>query len=94
MSYSIQYNPELTKKYPKPKIYKHIPVKHIILLAIVFASTYIFAYNGWLRIFLPGNPDVTASAFSTLVEQVVDGTPFKDAVYDFCEEIIADGRLQ
>ena len=92
MSYSIQYNPELVKKYPKPKIHMDFPVKPIILLLIVFVSIYVFAHNGWFRIFLPGNADVTVSAFSTLVEQVVNGIPVKDALYDFCEEIITDGR--
>lgn len=92
MSYIIQYNPELTRKYPKPKKHMNIPIKPIILMVIIAISACIFAYNRWFQIFLPGNPDVTVSAFSTLVEKVVEGIPVKNAVYEFCEEIITDGR--
>lgn len=94
MSYSIQYNPELNKKYPKPNISKHIPTRQIVILVVMFISAYIFAHNGWFKYLLPGDPDVTASAISSLVERVGDGESIKKAVYSFCEEIITGGNIE
>ena len=88
MSYRIQYNPELNRKYSKQKNSTHIPSRHIIILVVMFISAYIFAHNGWFKYLLPGDPDVTSSALETLVERVEDGNPVKDAVYCFCEDII------
>ena len=88
MSYSIQYNPELRKKYPKPKFHSQISYKRIIFLILLFVSVYIFAQNGWLKYLLPGDPDVTSAAISNLVVNVGEGSSIKEAVYSFCEEII------
>lgn len=92
MSYCIKYNPELNKKYPDFKKQRNIPIKKILIIMILFVSAYIFAQSGWVHYLLPGDPDETASAFSTLVERVGDGDPVREAVYGFCEEIITGGN--
>ena len=91
MSYCIEYNPELKRKYPKVKMQRHIPTKKLIYLLIFFVVSYLFIQSKVYRYLLPGDPDVTISAFSALVERVGEGEPMKDAVYSFCEEIIMNG---
>lgn len=44
------------------------------------------------RIFIPGDPDVTTAAFSSMVEQLQDGEPVVESVTAFCREIIAHGK--
>ena len=92
MSYCIEYNSELRKKYPDVKKRRQMPIKKTIIVLVLFVSAYIFTQSGWVRYLLPGNPDETVSAFSTLVERVGDGDPVREAVYGFCEEIITGGN--
>lgn len=92
MSYCVEYNPELNIKYPKPKIKKSFPTKKLIYLLVFFVASYIFMQGKLYRYLLPGNPDVTISAFSTMVESVGEGDSVKDAVVAFCQEIILNGN--
>lgn len=91
MSYCIEYNPELKRKYPRYKIKRPIPMKKLFYLTVIFVASYLLLQSKVYRYFLPGNPDVTISAFSTMVEQVGDGASMTDAVRTFCEEIIWNG---
>ncbi len=90
MSYCVEYNPELKRKYPSVKKYRRKPSKKVFILLVTCVSAYIFVHNGWIKFLLPGNPDVTISAFSALVEQVGEGDSIKQAVLTFCEEIITN----
>ena len=94
MSYSIRYNPDLNKKYPKPKNNKPISVKRLAVISVLIVFAYVFASKGWYKILLPGNPDVTASALSSFVEKIGEGKPVIEAVYSFCEEIIDSGDIE
>ena len=91
MSYTIQYNPELKKKYPKKIKYNQLSSKNVLILIVIFVSAYIFAHNGWLNFLLPGDTAVTSAALSQLIEGVGEGRPIKEAVYSFCEEVIIGG---
>lgn len=91
MSYCIEYNPELKRKYPKTKVRPPVPMKKLIVLILFFVATYLAIQSRLYRYLLPGDPDVTISAFSAMVERVGDGAPVKDAVMAFCEEIIMNG---
>ena len=91
MSYSIEYNPELKRKYPKGKAQRHFLTRKLIYLLVFFAASYLLIQSKAYHYLLPGNPDVTISAFSTMVERVGDGTSMTDAVRSFCEEIIWNG---
>ena len=88
MSYSIAYSPDFNKKYPsiKPKRRK-LPMKLLIMMMACIAS-YILIQCNFFRFVLPGDPDVTISALSTLVKDVGNGNSVKDAIMTFCEEII------
>ena len=89
MSYLVEYNPELTKKYPTVvKSKKGLSMFSILLLCIAVVGAFCLAQSGLLRYFIPGDPDVTASAFSELLNQIQAGEPIKTSVLSFCEEII------
>lgn len=92
MSYCVEYNPEFNCKYPRPKRRKCLPNKKVLYLLIFFVAMYVFVQGRAYRYLIPGNPEVTISAFSTMVEQVDEGAPIKDAFFTFCQEIIANGN--
>lgn len=43
------------------------------------------------QLLIPGDPDVTAGAFDTLVRQVRAGEAVSDALRAFCQEILYHG---
>jgi len=88
MSYSVSYNPELKKRYPAV-CHKKKP-NYTVLLLILCAATVgiLLTNNGILRYLLPGDPNVTAAAFSALVDSVASGVSVKESLYTFCEEIL------
>lgn len=92
MSYSIKYNPEKNKMYPlsvkrKPKW----------LMAALVAVVALFVLqridkNQVIKSFLiPGNPEITAAAFSSMVDDIREGETVGKAVTAFCLEIIDNG---
>jgi hypothetical protein len=40
---------------------------------------------------IPGDPETTAAAFSTMVERVGMGEPLRESILGFCQEIIING---
>ena len=92
MSYYIEYNPEMKEKYPKTRRVIELPIKKLLFIFAVLITSYAFMQCRLYRYFIPGNPDVTMSAFSNMVENVGDGEPVKDAVFAFCKEIIKNGN--
>ncbi len=94
MGYRIQYEPDLDYKY---KMAKEVKLKKVwitgafvalcILLIAVLPSV-----RGLIWDFLiPGDPQVTTEAFSTLVSDIRNGENLSDAVTVFCRQIIANG---
>lgn len=92
MSYCIEYNPELNTKYPKRKYIKQFPIKKLLFLTMILVISYVFLQAKLYRYFIPGDPDITIPAFSTMVDRVVDGDSVKDALVEFCKEIIMSGN--
>ncbi len=92
MSYRVEYNPEKHNKYPIPtqKKPKWIFVALVVFVAIftLQKSEKLQSVRSWL---IPGNPEITAAAFSTMVDQVRSGEPVREAVTTFCQEIIDNG---
>jgi len=88
MSYSVSYNPELKKRYPIIQQKKKLGHRVLWLALCAVSIGVLLASNGWLRYLLPGDPDVTAAAFSSLVERVASGVSVKESIYIFCEEIL------
>ena len=92
MSYSVAYNPELRERYPEIESkQRKLPVKPIVLAAAVVVAFYIIAASGLLRYCIPGEPGVTAAAFSEMVTEIEEGESVRDAFIDFCKEIIYGG---
>ena len=92
MSYCIAYNPELNRKYPKRKYIKQFPIKKLLFLTMILVTSYVFLQAKLYRYFIPGDPDVTVPAFSTMVDRVGDGDSVRDALVEFCKEIIMNGN--
>ena len=94
MSYIIQYNPDLNKKYPKQRIHKQLPTKQLVIFFVICVVAYMFAHYGWYKFLLPGDVDVTAAALSALIDRIGEGASVKEAVYSFCEDIITANTIQ
>lgn len=92
MSYCIEYNPELNRKYPKRKYIKQFSIKKLLCLTMILVTSYVFLQAKLYRYFIPGDPDVTVPAFSTMVDRVGDGASVRDAFVEFCKEIIMNGN--
>ena len=92
MSYTVEYNPELRKSYPmeyrKPR---KLPIKTIAVILGIFITLYALNAAGILHYIIPGDPAVTAGAFSSMVEQVRGGQTVTDAIFTFVKDIVVGG---
>ena len=92
MSYSVNYNPELKDRYPSAENPgRKFSVKLLLWCAAIAVLLLVVSRGEVLRICLPGEPDVTADAFSAMVEQIGAGESVQEAFVDFCKEIIYSG---
>lgn len=84
MGYSIQYEPEKNNKYPVNTT-KKSAIAPVLLAIIIAVSIAVLKYTGWL---IPGDADVTAKAFSQMIETVRRGEDVEDAMVVFCKDIL------
>lgn len=96
MGYRIQYNPEENKKYPS-KLTSDVRQRWLIGIAIAVMLTLGLAglnkgqtLKTWL---LPGDPEVTEAALSSMVENIRSGESVEDAVTAFCLEIMENAQM-
>lgn len=92
MSYRIEYNPEKNQIYPISA--KRKTKWLMIALAAIVALFVIQKVDKTKEIkslLIPGDPEVTAAAFSTMLENIREGEGVGDAVTAFCLEIISNG---
>ena len=89
MSYYVEYNPELKNRYPvkKNRRPKQTALLVVVILLVITLSYSVFG-GKLLKILIPGDPQITAAAFSGFVEQVGSGKPIREAVFCFFQEII------
>lgn len=93
MSYCVDYNPEMKKRYPAYiKVRRKVPVRALLLAVAVIIVCYGIFYSGLLRLLIPGDPAVTTAAFSGMVEDVVAGESVRQAFLEFCKEIIVNAN--
>ncbi len=90
MSYRISYEPEFNSKYPvlpgkRPRKKLWMICAALVLVAVAMLSP---VRSAVLNLILPGDPQVTKSALSDLVEQVGAGEGLGVAVTAFCREIL------
>ena len=89
MSYFVEYNPELKNRYPttkEPSI--KFPINKLLWCIAAAVVVCIIASNGLPRWMIPGDPDVTVAAFEVLVDDIGAGESVREAIIDFCKEII------
>ena len=82
MGYTIRYSPETAHKFPVKKE-KMLSLPWLLTGAALF----LLLAGGW-KWLLPGEPAVTQTAITHLIEDVQAGAPVGDAVTAFCREII------
>lgn len=85
VSYQINYDPSRRRKFYTVK-HKKIPSWILAVACIALAAT-IF-HNELKNFLIPGDPQITSAAFSSLTEDLQAGESFKNAVTAFCREII------
>lgn len=96
MGYCIEYNPNRNKKYPMhpTKKTKWMP-KLLIAVSVVVIGIFILQRNeenDFIKSCLyPGDPDVTAGAFSDMIQNIREGENVGESITDFCKEIIRNG---
>ena len=91
MSYHVEYNPEVNIRYSMPKTKRRNKGGFAMLFFLGAAvASLIIAKTGWMQYLIPGDPEVTVEAFSTMVEQIETGTPVGESLRSFCKEIIAN----
>lgn len=93
MSYKIQYSPETANLYPQITSRKQFRVKRWMTVVITVAAVfwvYLYGFPDWL---IPGDPEVTKAAASTMVGEMKNGTSFGDAVTTFCKMIIDGAEI-
>ena len=95
MAYRIQYG-KASKKERTALL--HSSKKFYILkwglAAAVVVLISLLGRFGFLDFLIPGDRDITKSAFQTMVEDVREGEHVKDAVIAFCEEIISSAEYK
>ena len=92
MSYTVEYNPELRNTYPmNNRKLRNFPVRTLVVALGVIMLLYTLNTTGVLRALIPGDPVVTAGAFSDMIEQVRTGQTVSEAIFSFFKEIIMNG---
>ena len=94
MSYQIQYDPHLVKKYPRRirKKGKFSLLRIIALLLICFVVIGVIGRGGVPQFLLPGDAAVTAGALDAMIQDLRNGEQFGEAITAFCMEIIRHGE--
>lgn len=92
MSYTVEYNPELRNSYPMEcKKTRKLPIKALVIAMGIFIVLYALNTAGVLRLLIPGDPAVTAGAFSSMVENVRAGQTVSEAIFSLFKDIILGG---
>lgn len=92
MSYSIAYDPQENERYPQHiKSPRKLPVKWLLSALFLVIAGYILLKGNVFHYILPGDPEVTADAFSQMVEQVKTGDSVYDALTCFVQQIVLQG---
>lgn len=93
MGYRVSYDLVSAPKVRRNKKWTGIAAIAVICVLLICATVFKTAALPWIRDFLiPGDPDVTATALTELVNDLRDGVSFTDAVTTFCREIISNGQ--
>lgn len=96
MGYRIEYDPALNRKYP---VKVRSGKGKMLLLSAVMLTGFVLgligiknsaALKNWL---LPGDPQVTEAAFSSMIADIRAGEQVGDAITAFCLEIMKNAKI-
>ena len=92
--YKINYSPETSKRFPAKKR-RNLNFKFVVLgIVFTFLISSVFLFRTEIADFLiPGNSNVTKSAFSEFLNHVKDGESISDAALTFCREIVENADI-
>lgn len=94
MGYRIDYGQPFDPKYPMPSRHSRLPWMVCAALLLFTLLTNLYWPEGraaLLDILIPGDPEITAAAFSGMLEDVQAGEDITNAVTAFCREILDNG---
>ena len=92
MSYIVEYTPQLRDSYPMQQRNKRrFPTKTLVIITSVLIILYTLNTTGILRYIIPGDPAVTAGAFSSMVDQVRAGESVSEVIFQFFKNVILGG---
>lgn len=96
MSYQIQYPivSRLERKCAGRKGLPNILVAIAICVIILTVTVYVVGVQTVVEYMIPGNNEITVSAFCEMQDNLSDGMSAKDAITAFCTEIIESAGLQ
>ena len=95
MGYRIDYGQTSRKRYTAPSGAGRLAAMTggCLLAFVLLTNAFWPAGRAVLReLLIPGDPEVTAGAFDTLIAQVRSGEDVADAMEAFCREILTDGQ--
>lgn len=93
MGYTVSYNSISVPKAPKNKKWTSVAALVVVLVLVISAFSFKGAVLPWVQQWLiPGDPEVTAGALRTMVDDLRQGADFADALTAFCNEIITNGQ--
>ncbi len=91
MSYCVEYNPEFHKQYPLVLKKNRLPIKIIGAMLLLSVAIYGIKSGGVVEHLIPGDDEVTVTAFSDMVKTVRQGGSIGESIQTFCREIITSG---
>ena len=94
MSYQIIYGPQKRPIKNSNKRSLRIGIITGILLIAVLAAIKITGYGSMIRqIILPGDAEITASAFQNMTDALKSGNGLPQAITTFCETVIEGAKI-
>lgn len=92
MGYCIEYQKGTAVKKRRGEKRQWGWLTAAVLAAVIFASVRIAGYDRVKQFFIPGDPEVTQSAFHGFVEGIRGGTGLSESFAVFCREIIENAN--
>lgn len=93
MGYSIQYAPNLNRRY---KTFKPIRInkKALIIMTCIFTATFALLISNvrtylW-ELIIPGEAEITVSAFGEMLHEIEQGKSISKSLNTFCKEILVN----
>ena len=91
MSYYLQYEPKLRKRYPFVSDKRWRVVRTLAFFAALAVVGAIFR-NKIADFLIPRDRAVTVPAFSEMVDSIGAGESVSDSFMDFCRKILINGK--